>query len=423
MNERTNQNLSEEMAVFRFSLIAPVIQGTFCEPSASAYFRRVTAKPLNRPDGIQFHYDPKTLEKWAELYRKGGMKALMPKERCDKGTPRVLTDEAKTEIGHLVETFPRLGGVQVRLRLLEQGLITSDVSERTIQRFLKTNRPLLTSGDSWLLLKDRKAFEAHAFGVIWQADTCHFPSIKENGVKRRTYLMCIVDDHSRLIVGARAFYEDNALNFQILLKTAIAAYGIPQKLYTDHGGPYENGQLAYILGSIGCVLLHAPVRDGAAKAKVERTFGTIKTRFLAGINISKFSSLDEFNTALTDYVRTHNTTHNSGIGMSPLNRYLGSKKCVKIPESFEWLDECFMNRETRKVKNDATVRLHKISLDCPMQFIGQTVEIRFLPNRLEDAYIYQGGKHFPLKKTNKEENARTKRQIVDYSRFTGDDHV
>jgi hypothetical protein len=85
-----------------------------------------------------------------------------------------------------------------------------------------------------------------------------------------------------------------------------------------------------------------------------------------------------------------------------------------------------MNRIKRKVKNDATLRFNNIWFDAPMQFIGQSVDIRFLPDRWDDAYIYYEGEHFPIRRTNKEENARTKRAqmpAVDYSRFEGDKHV
>ena len=48
----------------------------------------------------------------------------------------------------------------------------------------------------------------------------------------------IIDDHSRLLVGGQLFYNDNAYNFQKVLKDAIATYGIPNKLYVDNGCSY-----------------------------------------------------------------------------------------------------------------------------------------------------------------------------------------
>ena len=44
----------------------------------------------------------------------------------------------------------------------------------------------------------------------------------------------ILDDHSRMIVGGKLYYQENAANFQKTLKEAIAAYGIPNKLYVDY---------------------------------------------------------------------------------------------------------------------------------------------------------------------------------------------
>jgi hypothetical protein len=66
----------------------------------------------------------------------------------------------------------------------------------------------------------------------------------------------IIDDHSRLVVGGRLFYNDNAYNFQTVLKSAVGTYCIPDKLYCDLGSPYTNAQLSLICGSIGTVVLH-----------------------------------------------------------------------------------------------------------------------------------------------------------------------
>ena len=132
----------------------------------------------------------------------------------------------------------------------------------------------------------------------------------------------ILDDYSRMIVGGRLYYQENAANFQSVLREAIATYGIPNKLYVDNGAPYSNEQLSYICGSVGTVLLHTPVRDGAAKGKVERNFRTLKERWLYGVDVSQIQSLKEFNRMLTDYIRRHNTTVHSGTGQTPLSRYL-----------------------------------------------------------------------------------------------------
>jgi len=417
--EKTNsKDSNRELAYFRFALIAPVIQGTFPDASAASYCRRVTEKPIIRPDGTAFMYKPGTLSKWINLYKFGGMEELMPRTRSDKGVVKRLSDEAVSEIYSLKDRFPRLNAVQIHARLVQDGLISATVSPRTVQRYIKAHD--LKNPAASGLLKDRKAFEEPFFGAMWQADTCFFPYVPdENGKKQRTYLIAIVDDHSRMVVGARLFFADDAYNFQRVFKDAVATFSVPNKLYVDHGPSYENSQLHFICGSLGTVLIHAPVRDGAAKAKVERFFGVVKSRWLHGLDTGQIRSIDEFNIELAEAVRAHNLSVNSSTGETPMERFLATRGKTRTPESESWLDECFMNRISRKVKNDATLSLQNTQFDAPMQFIRRTVEVRFLPGRLSEAYIYDNGKHFPLKLTDKTANSKAKRDngpTVDYSR-------
>ena len=421
MDNSASKGQDMEMAYFRFALIAPVIQGTFNDDSVAAYCRRVTETPALKPDGSLFQYKPATLERWANLYKAGGMEALMPRERSDKGSVRRLTDEAINEVYKLKERFPKLDAVQIHSRLVQDGLIPASVSPRTLQRFIKANnlKAAAASGP----LKDRKAFEEPFFGSMWQADTCFFPHVPDGGGKKqRTYLIAIVDDHSRMVVGARLFFEDNSYSFQKVFKDSVSAFGIPNKLYVDHGPSYENSQLSFICGSIGTVLIHAPVRDGAAKGKCERMFGTLKSRWLNGLDLGQILSIDDFNRELNEAVRSHNLYVNSSTGQAPMDRFLATRGHIRCPGPDGWLDECFMNRVTRKVRNDASLSINNIQFDAPMQFIRQTVEVRFLPDALADAYIFDNDARYPLKATDKQDNSRARRASglsVDYSKGGG----
>lgn len=107
---------------------------------------------------------------------------------------------------------------------------------------------------------------------------------------------------------AELFYSDNACNFQKVLKDAIATYGIPDKLYVDNGCSYSNEQLSMICVSLGILLLHTKVRDGASKGKVERHFRTLKERWLYTLDMNSITSLAQFNELLKDYMRSYNTT-------------------------------------------------------------------------------------------------------------------
>ena len=406
-----------EIASIRLSLIAPAINNTFTDQSKIAYYRRVAAIPVKLPNGNSILYSPGTLSNWESDYNRFGFDALLPKTRSDIGHTRKLSDVTIEQIFALKNTFPRINATLIYHKLIEDGFINEkDVSLSTVQRFIKNND--LKSARS-INMKDRKAFEEEFAGGMYQGDTCYGPYIVENGQRKRTYLIMLIDDKSRLIVGGRFFYNDNSYNFQKVLKEAVARYGIPNKLYLDNGSPYKNEQLSLICGSLGIVELHTMVRDGASKGKVERNFRTLKSRWLNALDISSISSISELNDELFSYINKHNTTVHSSTSERPIDRYKSDLARIKIASDIDWLDNCFMNRVQRRVNNDSTISIDKVSFDVPMQFIKQKVEIRYLPDDMDNAYLYYENVKYSIRKTNKVENGKTKRKstfAIDYSK-------
>lgn len=406
-----------EIASIRLALIAPAVNNTFTEASKIAYYRRIATNPVKLPNGKSVLYSPGTLSNWESDYNRQGFDALIPKARSDIGQTRKLNDVAIGQIYDLKTTFPKINATLIYHKLIEDGLINQkDVSLSTIQRFIKNND--LRSARC-INMKDRKAFEEEFATGMYQGDTCYGPYITEDGKNRRTYLIMLIDDKSRLIVGGRFFYNDNSYNFQKVLKEAVARFGIPNKLYLDNGSPYKNEQISLICGSLGIVELHAPVRDGAAKGKVERNFRTLKSRWLNALDIESISSLTELNDELFTYINKHNTTMHSSTNEQPIDRYRRDLARIKVASDSEWLDNCFMNRVSRRVNNDATVSIDKVSYDVPMQFIKQKVEIRYLPDEMENAYLFYENVKYDIRKTNKIENGKTKRNnsfAIDYSK-------
>ena len=150
----------------------------------------------------------------------------------------------------------------------------------------------------------------------------------------------------------------------------------------------------------------------------------MREKLLYGLDLEQIHSLHEFNAILKDYIRSYNTAYHSGIGCAPFERYQKTKEHVRLPRSREWLEGSFLNRVTRHVKKDATVSIDSKSYDVPMQFISQKVEIRYLPEDMDSAFILYEGEHFPIRATDKKENCRTKRENplpVDYTKIGGGD--
>ena len=100
-----------------------------------------------------------------------------------------------------------------------------------------------------------------------------------------------VDDASRICCHGQFFAEENSPAFKVALKRAFYKRGLPQMLYVDNGSIYSSAELTAICNRLGVRLCHTPVRDGAAKGKVERFFRTVRDQFL--VRQLDLSSIDE----------------------------------------------------------------------------------------------------------------------------------
>lgn len=412
--EEAKQQHRQDVALFRYGLIAPMISGLTAGLSLSAYAREAAKKPVRHPDGTERCVPEKTIMRWYRDYQKGHLEALTPKERSDKGSFRVLTDDAKERIRQLRAEFPKMNAVVLREKLVEEGVIPGTLSKSTIQRFvrsLRTKEPL--SGE----IKERRAFEAPYPGELWMADTKYYPVLEENGKKRRAYMMVIIDDCSRMIMGAELFYSDNAVNFLALLKTAIQTYGIPRKLYVDHGGPYDNRQLRAICADCGIQLSFAPVRDGRAKGKVERLHRTLEERLIHAVHPEEIDGLEHYNKLVREEVHRYSRTVHSVTGEMPYKAYMAGLKGIRSMDPPDRLDEIFELRTHRKVRGDSTISVDKICFDVPPQFIGMTVELRWKPERPYDFRLLFDGKYYEVHRTDRVVNYNTPRHScidIDY---------
>lgn len=405
--ERKKEQDRMDVALFRYGLIAPMVSGTASESSLSAYARKVAQTPVRFPDGTERCVPEKTIMRWYADFQKGQLQALMPKERSDKGSFRVLTDAAEERIRQLRTEFPKMNAVVLREKLIEENVIPGTVSKSMIQRFVRTLRikePL--PGE----MKERRAFEAPCPGELWMADTKYYPVLEEqDGKKRRACMMVIIDDCSRMIMGAELFYNDNAVNFLALLKRAVQTYGIPRKLYVDHGGPYDNKQLQAVCADCGIQLVHAPVRDGSAKGKIERLHRTLEERLIHAVHPEEIDGLKHYNQLVREEVHRYSRTVHSVTGEMPYKAYMAGLKGIRTMDPPDRLDEIFELRTYRKVRGDSTISVDKICFDVPSQFIGQTIELRWKPEHPYDFRLLADGKSYEVHRTDRVVNYNTPR--------------
>lgn len=400
------------MAEYKMGLIAPTVNGTFPDASMAAYFRRVASEPLEMPDGSKIRVKAATLGTWRRLYLKGGFEALMPKGRSDLGRSRRIGHDLAIDIQAMRAEHPKMGAQLALDTLVAEGYVTAgELSVATMQRFFRAH-PVQAAEQ---VEKDRRAFESARVNGIWQADTLYGPYV--GSPARRAYLQAVIDDKSRKVVSARFVEADNATTFQGTLRAAVASHGIPEKLFVDNGGPYANDQLSLICGGLGIVLIHAAVRDGAAKGKIERWNRTCRMRFLSTLPEEAKGGIDELNAALAKWVAAYNASVHSSTKAIPNEAFAAEADGVRwLSGGEDALTEAFRNRVTRKVAKDSTVRVDHVLYDAPMGLIGEKVELRYTPGRDDDVWLVApDGSRTRIVPTDKAANADARRAKSAYS--------
>ena len=414
-----NDDMRSQIALFKFSLIAPLCNDTFDAPSKAAFCRQIAEKTHVLPNGTSKRFAAGTLKHWHTIYRNQGIDALYPKGRNDIGASRVLSEEAGNRIIEIKKQYPHITGTLVYQKLVEEGSVkASEVSLPTVLRFIKNNH--LKSRE--IEPEDRRAFELEYANDCWQADSSVGPVIKVNGKKMQTWLVSCIDDASRLITHAEFFFNDNAVNMQLVLKKAIQKHGVCARLYVDNGSSYRNNQLSLICASLGVALIHTPAYSPKNKGKIERMFRTLKDTWINGVDWNSFPDLASLNQEFITYVNENYNNHlHSVTNARPKERWLQDASRIKyLPP--EILDDCFLHRETRSVAGDATIRISKTVFEVPAQYIKQKINVRFNPGVLTEAYIFNEHNKlahtvYPLRRV---DNSKIKRQqALDYNLAAG----
>ena len=329
--------------------------------------------------GQRHRFTFRTIETWRLRYKKHGFTAICPKERSDKGKTRKVSPEDLLEAIEQVKPFfrgQRLNLAEVYRRCIEKGLLRREqVAPNTFRRLVKAHELLLPDKDATDKL--RLAFAKRHANEAWQSDTLFGPRVAtSSGRFVQSKLIAFVDDASRICCHGQFFAEENSPAFKTALKCAFYKRGLPQMLYVDNGSIYSSAELTTICNRLGVRLCHTPVRDGAAKGKVERFFRTVRDQFL--VRQLDLSSIDVLNEQFIAWAENeYNHRHHSTLGMKPVERYALDRERVQYLRPNQYSEELFMMEETRGVGADNTFSYKRIRYEAPADLRKKTIHIRY----------------------------------------------
>jgi len=391
---------SQDIALFRYRLIAPVLNDTGI--GQMSYFRKMSKKEFDVPHLGGVRYKPATFKSWLRDYRNGGFEALRPKPRIDKGKSRKIDESLGNIIKQKAKLFPFLSCAGIYRLLVSEGEIeASFISEGTLRKYIKDNRVKLNSSGPI----PRKKFEKEHINQMWIADCMHGPYMVYKKKKRRVFLISAIDDCSRVIVGSQFFFNENSLSLEIVLKDAIGRFGLPLTLYCDNGSLFVSSHLQLACARLGIALVHSKPYDSPSRGKIERWHRTVRQKFLPLIDLQ---SLEDLNTTFSRWLdKEYQKGFHHGINTRPMDKWMDDLKNTQIKRiTSKELDLAFYIAIKRRVKNDATISVNSTLYEVPHTFIGKTIEIRCPSDRPQELTIYEDEKPVArLKKVDLHENA------------------
>jgi transposase InsO family protein len=365
-------------ALFRLSVLGPLVsRERLARGELQQLIRELSAREYAIPGTQRRHLGEKTIQAWYYAWRRNGLDALVPKPRTDRGSSKI-SPALQEAILAAKRANPRRSVRQI-VRLLEAaGTVPSRSLSRSAVHRLVQQHGLSKPAGSTHLPEERRSFAAEFAGSIWYGDVMHGPRVPHQGHLRKTYLVSLIDDASRLVAHSAFCLGETALDIEGVLKQALLRRGVPLKLVVDNGAAYRAHTLQGICARLGIHLIFCRPYAPEGKGKLERWHRTCRDQFLGELDERHITSLDDLNARLWAWLEQvyHRSEHAGLAGMTPLARYQRDLGRIRsLGARAAQLDALFHHRIERFVRKDGTVSYLSQRFELPYELAGKTVKL------------------------------------------------
>lgn len=385
------------VALFRYGVIAPLVEraptGEVCGRGAVVkLIGEITGRTHHLPGRGPLSLTARTVYGWLRDYRRGGIAALRPRYRKDRGQARVIdADVLARAVALRLEGYERHTKTVLDILKLEGTLRGKPVPHRaTLDRHLRrrgaSRRQLVVLGE-----KRTIKMVVAAFGQLWVGDYHHGPLVLgPDGAPTTAKLGAFIDHATRYPVADRYYLNENLLSLRDTLLRALLTWGPPEKAYTDRGAVYRAEQLAYSLLRLDCHLIHSRAYYSQGRGVIERWW-QIADQFEQEVRgRDELLTIHELNRLWEAYrTRRYLEERHSELGKTPLEAIAA---VVPKPLDPQVARELFLVRADRHVhKHDACVAVEGRRFLCESFLRGQQVQVRFDPGDLSAVLIFLDG--------------------------------
>lgn len=403
---------AERVATFRHGVIGALAMRAIPPGELAGELRQLSQMRFRVLDSERTRsFAVSTLERWLYAYRAGGVEALRPKGRSDRGRGRDIPEALKQLLCAIRQEHPS-ASVPLIIKTLEQdGRAQKSALKPSTVRKLFAERGLVRMAErDDHSPKTRLRWQAAAPDALWHGDVCHGPTLTLGGVRTPIRVHGMLDDCSRYVVALEAHTRETEEDMLGLLVRAIRIHGKPDALYLDNGSTYRGELLKVMCGRLGISLLHAGPYDPQARGKMERFWRTLRESCLD--HLGPVASLEDVNARLHAFLERfyRDKPHAGLMGKTPAEVYAPATRTpTRVAE--DKLHEALMVRTRRRVRRDMTLSIEGRQYEVLQGYLsGRIVTIAY--SLLDDPiapFVEEEGRLHPLHLVDPIMNGATKR--------------
>jgi putative transposase len=390
-----NEDQRTEIALFRYTLIVPLLRGEYPPGGKEACRRQIAAAAGPPPHSERATISASTLARWERCYRQRGFDGLKPRPRADRGRRRALSDATLDRAETLKREQPRRSARSI-IAILTRDTTTPLPEDHLAPRTLRRGLAARNATTAQLLRTQRpqpyRRFERRHFGDLWQGDAMDGPALPDPAAPARTrptFLFAFLDDHTRLVVHAQFYWNEQLPRLEDCFKRALLRYGRPQAIYVDRGPVNVSRQLDTACATLGIQRILGTAYYPEGRGKIERFFQFVQSDFLPELAHAAVTTLPQLNESLLAWIEVvyHRKLHRE-TGQAPLERFRQDSTPSTRPADPQELRAAFRHREKRQVTKTATVSFRGNRYRVPAFLRGQTIELRYDPFDLAQIEVY-----------------------------------
>jgi transposase len=346
------------------------------------------------PNGEPFWVSAETIRAWVRRYRRSGLQGLMDKERQRPGV-EVLTEEQQALICAMKKEVPMRSLERIIKIAEETGMVEQGVLRRsTVHRVLQA-QGLSKRGGRTPDKQDLDRFEADYANDLWQSDMLAGPWLPDPdrpGKVRIAKLFLFMDDHSRLLLHGRFSFPEDLPHMELVFRRSIQKHGLCRCVYFDNGKVYRAAHIKQMTAELGIHrVVYTECYRPEGHGKIEALNRYIRAAFLAELEASNISTLDELNEAFIAWAdKDYNHQIHSETGETPRARWERGIKDIRFADE-ETLRRAFLWREFRTTDKTGVFSLFGIRYQAGPGYGRKRIQIRFDPEALHSVELWDNG--------------------------------